>query len=99
MSQNTEDYQSMSCATQEFSKHVRKRAFQRGISKACTPMVKALGQEEFDDRGGVRYLMTSAILEKLRRAVGSTQKIAELLGVYGVVSATDNTVITVGHRY
>ena len=43
--------------------------------------------------------MTAESLSNLTRAVGRTKHVEALAGVYAVVSAEDNTIITVGHRY
>lgn len=81
------------------SRHADKRAQQRGIAHASVPLVLAYGKREFDGRGGVRYLMTEDSVASLRRAVGTTQQVEALAGVYAVVSAVDETVITIGHRH
>lgn len=80
------------------SNHADKRAQLRGIDKAALPLLLAYGHREFGGRGGIRYLMTAESLEALSRAVGST-KVEALAGVYAVVSAVDQTVITMGHRH
>lgn len=82
-----------------FSKHALKRVRQRGLSALVVRLVTAFGKKEFDGQGGIRYCMTPTAINELRRAVGSTQQVDALSGVYAVVSATDNTVITVGHLY
>jgi|AntAceMinimDraft_12_1070368.scaffolds.fasta_scaffold63385_2 hypothetical protein len=89
----------MARSKKELSIHAKKRISQRGISSLSVPLVKAFGQEEFDGRGGIRYLMTSSSIKNLCRVVGFTQKVDALEGVYIVVSAADGTVITVGHHY
>lgn len=81
------------------SRHAGKRAQQRGISEASLPLVLAYGKREFDGRGGVRYLMTDEAMGALRRAAGRSQQVEALAGVYAVVSAEDQTVITLGHRH
>lgn len=81
------------------SQHANKRAQQRGIDKAALPLLLAYGRREFDGKGGIRYLMTSDSLNTLSRAVGRTKQVEALAGLYAVVSATDQTVITMGHRY
>lgn len=81
------------------SRHAEKRAQQRGIHKSVLPLLFAYGQREYDGQGGVRYLMTAASLDNLRRAVGRTQQVEALAGVYAVVSTDDQTVITMGHRH
>lgn len=81
------------------SRHAGKRAQQRGIDQSAAALVVAYGKREFDGRGGVRYLMTRESIESLRRVVGTTQQVEALAGVYAVVSAEDDTVITLGHRY
>lgn len=99
MSIGNANFESIARGKREFSKHALKRGCQRGISPMSVLLVKAFGEREFDGQGGIRYLMTSSAVADLRRVVGSTQKVDALAGVYAVVSATDETVITVGHRY
>lgn len=83
----------------ELSLHARKRGCQRGISPESAALVVAFGEPEHDNHGGVRYLMTAKSVESLRRAVGNSQKVDALAGVYAVVSATEPTIITVAHRH
>lgn len=92
-------FEPSSRSKQVLSKHAQKRGCQRGIPQLSIPLVLAYGEREFDGRGGIRYLMTSDSIASLRRVVGSTQQVDALAGVYAVVSAEDQTVITVGHRY
>lgn len=99
MSIGNANYQSASSTKREFSKHALKRGCQRGISALSVRLVKAFGEREFDGMGGIRYFMTSDAVNNLRRVVGSTQQVDALSGIYAVISATDDTVITVGHRY
>jgi len=80
------------------SRHAGKRAQQRGIDQSAVSLVLAYGKREFDSRGGVQYLMTRDSIDILRRVVGTTQQVEALAGVYAVVSAEDDTVITLGHR-
>lgn len=80
------------------SRHASKRAQQRGIDRASVPLVLAYGEREFDGQGGIRYLMTRSAVDMLQRAVGRSPRVEALAGVYAVVSADDQTVITVGHR-
>lgn len=81
------------------SQHAAKRLQQRGISSSCVSLIVAFGNQEHDGQGGIRYLMTASAMEKLYATLGRTQQIASLAGQYAVMSATDGTVITVGHRY
>lgn len=81
------------------SQHASKRAQQRGIDKTVLPLLLAYGQSEFDGNGGIRSLMTSDSVDSLCRAVGRTKQVEALAGLYAVVSAKDQTVITMGHRY
>lgn len=80
------------------SRHADKRAQQRAIDKVALPLLLAYGEREFDGKGGIRYLMTATALATLRRAVGHTKQVEALAGVYAVVSAENQTVITMGHR-
>lgn len=43
--------------------------------------------------------MTADSIASLQRAVGHTQRVEALAGMYAVVSAEDSTLITVGHRF
>ncbi len=81
------------------SAHSTKRTQQRGITSGCLPMILAYGTKEHDGMGGIRYLMTSSALERIYAALGKTKQIADMAGMYAVVSADDGTVMTVGHRY
>ncbi|MEX3944354.1 hypothetical protein AB4Y44_33390 [Paraburkholderia sp. BR10937] len=99
MTSSSRYYDLSSVRKKEMSRHAAKRASQRGISAVCLPLVVAFGEKEFDGRGGVRYLMTAESIASLRRAVGSTQQVDALVGVYAVLSAEDQTVITIGHRH
>ena len=81
------------------SKHASKRLQQRGISRECISLILAFGIAEHDGMGGVRYLMTASAIERLCTTLGKTKHISDLAGMYAVVSATDSTVLTVGHRY
>lgn len=83
----------------EASAHARKRMAQRGVGDVDLRLVLAFGEETHDGRGGVRYTMTSAAMDRLRAAVGHTPKVDRLAGVYAVLSTEDGAVITVGHRY
>ncbi len=91
-------YLPVSRIKREMSRHAQKRSAQRGISCASAALVVAFGEPEHDNQGAVRYLMTAKSLDKLRRAVGSSQKVDALAGVYAVLSATGPTIITVAHR-
>jgi hypothetical protein len=85
--------------TSKASQHAAKRNQQRGISSDCISLILAFGVKEHDGMGAVRHLMTGSAMERLCATVGKTAQITSLAGMYAVVSATDNTVITVGHRY
>lgn len=99
MSYSNEGYQANSRRPARVSRHAEKRAQQRCIDKTSIPLVLAYGQREFDGQGGIRYLMTAVSIAFLRRAVGHTQRVEALAGVYAVVSTEDSTLITVGHRF
>ncbi|WP_145956426.1 DUF4258 domain-containing protein [Burkholderia pseudomallei] len=99
MSYDNRGFQSTRERRASMSNHADKRAQQRGIDKTALPLLLAYGQREFDGRGGIRYLMTSDALAALSRAVGRTKQVEALAGVYAIVSAEDQTVITMGHRY
>ncbi|WP_175783122.1 hypothetical protein [Burkholderia anthina] len=84
---------------ERMSVHAKKRCSQRGISAESARLVKAFGEPEFDGRGGVRYLMTAEAMARLSAVVGRTQKLDALAGMYVVVSADDETVITTSFRH
>lgn len=98
MSYSNQNYEPNARKRAALSNHAAKRAQQRGIGHDALPLLLAFGQREFDGRGGVRYLMTASAVASLGRAVGHTSKVEALAGVYAVVSAEGQTVITVGHR-
>lgn len=77
----------------------RKGAQKRGIDQSAVRLVMAFGKKKFDGRGGVRYLMTADSMASLCHVVGQTQQVEALAGVYVVVSADGETVITVCHRH
>ena len=99
MAVGNSNYQPTSRVKREMSLHAKKRGCQRGIPTGCADLVVAFGEMEHDNRGGIRYLMTAKAMESLRRVVGNSQKVDALAGVYAVVSATDQTIITVAHRH
>lgn len=99
MTYGNHDYEPNRRQRVALSRHADKRAQQRGIDQVSVPLVLAFGKREFDGRGGVRYLMTAESVASLRRAVGKTQQVEALAGVYAVVSAEGETVITLGHRH
>ena len=99
MSYSNQGFESSRHRRAAMSRHACKRAQQRGIDHAALPLLLAYGQREYDGCGAVRYLMTAESLSNLTRAVGRTKHVEALAGVYAVVSAEDDTIITVGHRY
>ena len=99
MTQSNLAFEPTSLAKKTLSKHAQKRSAQRGISTQCLPLLLGFGEREYDGRGGIRYLMTADSINRLRGAVGTTQKVENLAGVYAVLSVEDQTVITLGHRY
>lgn len=99
MSHQNLSFVSNSLAKKTLSKHAQKRSAQRGISTQCLPLLIGFGEQEYDGRGGIRYLMTADSISRLRGAVGTTQQVENLAGVYAVLSVEDKTVITLGHRY
>jgi hypothetical protein len=70
---------------------------QRAIPMHFIPLLVAYGVPEHDGRGGIRYLMTDYAIDSIERVVGHTAKLERLRGMYVVLSAHDNAVITVGH--
>jgi hypothetical protein len=96
--QTNNNFESSRCRRASMSRHADKRTQQRGIDKIALPLLLAYGKREFDGKGGIRYFMTATSLATLRRAVGHTKQVEALAGVYAVVSAENQTVITMGHR-
>lgn len=80
------------------SRHARTRAQQRAISTKCVPLLKAYGRREHDGHGAIRYLMTKDAIAALEDVFGRSAGLERLAGVYIVVSAADDTLITIGHR-
>jgi hypothetical protein len=80
------------------SRHARTRAQQRAITAKCVPLVRAYGRREHDGRGAIRYVMTKDSIAAVEEVVGRSSRLERLAGVFVVISATDNTVITIGHR-
>jgi hypothetical protein len=99
MAYGNQNFESARYRRSTMSLHARKRAQQRGIDQAALPLVMAYGQREYDGHGGVRFLMTAASVDTLCMAVGRTKQVESLAGVYAVVSAEDQTIITTGHRH
>lgn len=99
MGYSNQEFESTRCRHASMSRHAGKRAQQRCIDKAALPLLLAYGQREYDGKGGIRYLMTASSLDSLSRAVGRTKQVEAPAGVYAVVSAEDQTVITIGHRH
>lgn len=99
MSQGNEGYESMRYRRAVLSRHAQKRAQQRAIDESAVPLLLAYGRREYDGKGCVRYAMTPEALERLCRTVGRTKQIEALAGTYAVVSAEDQTVVTLGHLH
>jgi hypothetical protein len=81
------------------SQHATKRHQQRGINSDQITLILAFGAREYDGRGAVRHLMTEGAMKRLCATIGKSAQIYSLAGMYAIVSASDDTVITVGHRY
>lgn len=99
MPQGNQGYESMRYRRAVLSLHAQKRAQQRAIVEYAVPLLLAYGTREYDGKGCVRYAMTPSALAKLRLAVGRTKQIDALAGTYAVVSADDQTVVTIGHLH
>ena len=99
MQQSNATYQPTARRKAEMSIHARKRAQQRGFGEYQVPIITAYGEPDHDGRGGIRYLMTDKAMSCLVRALGRNQCIDGLAGAYVVISADDDKVITIGHRY
>jgi hypothetical protein len=92
-------YEPASRTKRELSKHAQKRARQRGIAEGSVKLVIAFGEREYDNQGGIRYLMTDKAIRDLCLVAGNTQQVQALKGVYAVLSTDGDTVITLAHRY
>lgn len=84
---------------EKLTKHASKRLQQRAISEKHLSLILAFGVKQHDGDGGVRYLITQSAVEKICSVLGRTPQIDRLAGMYAVVSASDEAVITVGHRH
>lgn len=84
---------------EKVSKHAAKRLQQRGISEKELSVILTFGVKQHDGGGGVRYLMTQSAVERICSVLGRTPQIDRLEGMYAVISATDEALITVGHRH
>jgi hypothetical protein len=84
---------------ERLTKHASKRLQQRGISEEQLVLILAFGVKKHDGDGGVRYFMTQSVVEKVCSVLGRTPQIDRLAGMYAVVSASEEAVITVGHRH
>jgi hypothetical protein len=92
-------FQPMSRVKREMSRHAQKRSQQRGLAAETVDLLLAFGEREHDNHGGVLYRMTERALNKLQRVVGRSQRVDALAGVYVVMSADEQTVITLAHQY
>ena len=79
--------------------HALKRSQQRGVQPQNIGLIIAFGEQEHDGQGAIRYLMSEDAMQKVYATLGKTKQIIAMAGTYAVVSAADNAVITVGHRY
>lgn len=81
--------------------HAASRAQQRGIPPLVEQWLDEFGEETYDGRGCCLRYFSRASRRAMERAFGRepVRKLAEYLDAYKVESATDGTVITVGHRY
>ena len=99
MRQSNVTYQPSSRRKAEMSTHAQKRSQQRGLAADQVPIFTAFGEPDHDGHGGIRYLMTDNAMTRLVRALGRNQRIDGLAGAYVVISADNDKVITIGHRY
>jgi hypothetical protein len=84
---------------EKVTKHAAKRLQQRGISERQLSVILTFGVKQHDGDGAVRYLMTQSAVKRVCSVLGRTPQIDRLEGMYAVVSASDEAVITVGHRH
>lgn len=82
------------------TKHANSRMRQRGISQSIIDIVEAFGSKHHDNRGGIRVMIPKKKVQVLEKKYPSLKSLLEkAIGVYLVLSAKDQTVITVGHYY
>lgn len=83
----------------QLSKHAKKRLQQRGSKEAQIPLIQTFGEQEFDGHGAIKYKMTKEAMHRLYRACGVEKRFEALEGMYIVVAADTNLVITIAHLH
>lgn len=83
------------------SKHAKRRMQQRGIPPLVMRWLIEFGQLRYDHRGGIAYYFDRRSRRNLEREFGTkvVARLSGFLNAYVVLSARDETIITVGHRY
>jgi len=74
---------------------------QRSIPPLVVNWLLEFGQTRYDHRGGIVYYFDKHSRRNLERVVGSrvVARLADYLNAYLVSSASDEALVTVGHRY
>ena len=82
------------------SKHARHRMQQRCIPPLVVTWLLEFGKMRYDHRGGIIYYFDSQSRRNLERVVGSrvVARLSDYLNTYAVSSASDDALVTVGHR-
>ena len=83
------------------TKHASDRLQQRGIPRIAVDLLHEYGARRYDHHGVVIRYFDKRSRERLVRERGKAvvARLAGVLNVYMVVSAADDAVLTVAHRY
>ena len=83
-----------------FTKHADTRMRQRGINQTIIDIIEVFGSKHHDNQGGIRVMIPKKKVQALEKKYPDLKSLLEkAIGVYLVLSARDQTVITVGHYY
>ena len=74
---------------------------QRSIPPLVVTWLHEFGRVRHDHRGGIIYYFDKHSRQNLERVVGRrvVSRLSDYLNSYAVSSTTDDTLVTVGHRY
>lgn len=74
---------------------------QRSIPPLVVTWLLEFGKMRYDHRGGIVYYFDSHSRRNLERVVGSrvVARLSDYLNTYAVASASDDALVTVGHRH
>jgi hypothetical protein len=83
------------------SRHATHRMQQRSIPPLVVTWLLEFGKMRYDHRGGIVYYFDSHSRRNLERVVGSrvVARLSDYLNTYAVASASDDALVTVGHRH